>query len=212
MESLSIMDNAAAVGAALLGLVGLAAAATRKASAPSSPSSPSGPSSAQIDRLGQAFAAAGVTDFSPEEFLLLRKWGQIAEMPEEYEPNLVALAVQAQALRDRLGLPVAVRNGYRSPAYNAAVSGAPNSAHLRGAAGDFEVPSAYGTAENDRRIQVEGAKLWLLRPGALAGLGVYQGGRVHLDVFHPGGQGRRSWGSGDLAGVLSEAQGELGQA
>ena len=207
-----MMDNAAALVAALLGLVGLAAAATRKASAPSSPSSPSGPSSAQIDRLGQAFAAAGVKDFSPEEFLLLRKWNQLADMPEEYEPNLVALAVQAQALRDRLGLPVAVRNGYRSPAYNAAVSGAPNSAHLRGAAGDFEVPSALGTAENDRRIQVEGAKLWLLRPGALAGLGVYQGGRVHLDVFHPGGQGRRSWGSGDLAGVLSEAQGELGQA
>jgi len=207
-----MMDNAATVIAALLGLVGLAAAATRKASAPSSPSSPSGASMSQIQRLTQAFAAAGVSDFSPEEFLLLRKWGQLAEMPEEYEPNVVALAVQAQALRDRLGLPVAVRNGYRSPAYNAAVSGAPNSAHLRGAAGDFEVVSAAKTAESGRRIQVEGAKLWLLRPSALAGLGVYQGGRVHLDVFHPGGQGRRSWGSGDLSGVVSEAQAELGQA
>jgi len=142
------MDNAATVIAALLGLVGLAAAATRKASAPSSPS---GASTSQIQRLTQAFAAAGVSDFSPEEFLLLRKWGQLAEMPEEYEPNLVALAVQAQALRDRLGLPVAVRNGYRSPAYNAAVSGAPNSAHLRGAAGDFEVVSAAKTAESGQR-------------------------------------------------------------
>jgi len=203
------MDNASAVVAALLGLVGLAAAATRKASAPSSPS---GASTSQIQRLTQAFAAAGVSDFSPEEFLLLRKWNQLAQMPEEYEPNLVALAVQAQALRDRLGLPVAVRNGYRSPAYNSAVSGAPNSAHLRGAAGDFEVVSAAKTAESGRRIQVESAKLWLLRPSALAGLGVYQGGRVHLDVVHPGGQGRRSWGSSDLSGVVNEAQAELGQA
>jgi len=166
----------------------------------------------QLNRLAVAFQQAGVTNFIPEEFLTLRKWGVVAEMPEEYEDNIVKMAVQAQALRDRVGLPIAVMNGYRSPEYNQAVQGVPNSAHLRGAAADLELPSVHATADQDRELQVDAAKLWLTRTNDIAGLGVYTGGRVHLDVFHPGGLGRRSWGSGDVDGVINQAKAELGQS
>ncbi len=175
--------------------------------APTPPADPS-----QLQRLAVAFQQAGVTNFTPEEFLTLRKWGVIADMPEEYEENIVNLAVQAQELRDALGLPIAVMNGYRSPEYNDAVGGAANSAHLRGAGGDFEIPSVYATSTNDRKLQVDAAKQWLTNTSQLAGLGIYTGGRVHLDVFHSGGLGRRTWGSGDVDGVLDQAKAELGQS
>ena len=168
--------------------------------------------SSQLGRLALAFQQAGVVDFTPEEFLRLRKWGVIADMPPEYEPNLVNVAVQAQALRDRMGIPLVIMNGYRSPEYNTAVGGAANSAHLRGGAIDIEVASPYATSTNDRKLLVESAKLWLTRTSSIAGLGIYTGGRSHLDVFHPGGVGRRSWGSGDLDGVVAQAKAELGQS
>ena len=155
------------------------------------------------------FESAGVFDFQPEEFLLLRKWNELRELPVDLEPNVVAIAIQAQELRDRVGLPIAIRNGWRPKDYNDAVNGAPNSAHLRAAAIDAEIPSDYATADARRRLLVEGAKMWLSNPQELAGLGIYSGSRIHLDVFHPGGQGRRSWGSGDLDGVLQQAESEL---
>lgn len=45
-----------------------------------------------------------------------------------------------QPLRDRLGRPVVVSSGYRSPAVNTAVGGAVASAHLSGRAADITVP------------------------------------------------------------------------
>ena len=45
-----------------------------------------------------------------------------------------------QPLRDHLGRPVVVSSGYRSPALNQAVGGAPNSAHVQGRAADITVP------------------------------------------------------------------------
>jgi len=169
------------------------------------------PGGSQIDRLAVAFAKNGITDFYPEEFLTLRKWGRVVEAPVEYEPNIVNIAIFAQELRNRLGFPLAIKNGYRSPDYNAAVSGAKNSSHLRAAATDIEPLSVYGTSENDRRLEIEGAKMWLQYPDRLAGLGVYGGGRIHLDVFHPGGLGRRTWAD-KTASTVQAAKIELGMA
>lgn len=45
-----------------------------------------------------------------------------------------------QPLRDRLGRPVVVSSGYRSPAVNTAVGGALASAHMSGRAADITVP------------------------------------------------------------------------
>ena len=170
---------------------------------------PSGPSGGQMSRLREAFAQNGITDFNPEEFLTLRKWGTVVAAPVEYETNIVKIAMFAQELRNRLGFPLSIKNGYRPPDYNAAVGGASNSSHLRAAAIDIEPISVYGTPENNRRAEIEGAKMWLQYPDSLSGLGVYGGGRVHLDVFHPGGFGRRTWGD-KTDSTVQAAKAELG--
>ncbi|MFN8760263.1 MAG: D-Ala-D-Ala carboxypeptidase family metallohydrolase [Tagaea sp.] len=45
-----------------------------------------------------------------------------------------------QPLRDRLGRPVVVSSGWRSPAVNALVGGSRNSDHMQGRAADITVP------------------------------------------------------------------------
>lgn len=49
-----------------------------------------------------------------------------------------------QEVRDLLAMPVSIKSGYRSPALNAAVRGAPSSDHLTGHAADFVAPG-YGS-------------------------------------------------------------------
>lgn len=45
-----------------------------------------------------------------------------------------------QSIRDCLGMPMFVSSGYRSPAVNKAVGGAPNSQHMQGLAADLKCP------------------------------------------------------------------------
>lgn len=49
-------------------------------------------------------------------------------------------AIGLEAIRTRLGAPLHVSSGYRSPALNAAVGGSRNSAHVDGDAVDFICP------------------------------------------------------------------------
>ena len=58
--------------------------------------------------------------------------------------NLRRLANRLEAVRSVFGYPIVISSGYRSPALNAAVGGAPNSAHMTGCAADLIVPG-YGT-------------------------------------------------------------------
>lgn len=58
--------------------------------------------------------------------------------PEIVE-NLKRLAGALEWIRSRLGKPVNVTSGYRSPAVNKAVGGAANSAHMSGLAADINV-------------------------------------------------------------------------
>ena len=176
---------------------------------PDDPYVPPSGNGSQVDRLRAAFKSNGITSFTPEEFLTLRKWGRLADMPTQYEGNLVRIAMFAQELRDRMGIPLAIKNGYRSKEYNSFVNGAPNSSHLRGAAIDVEPVSIYGTPENDLKLAVESAKLWLTYPQELAGFAYYGGGRVHLDVFHQGGVGRRTWAD-RTDGIVAQAKSDLG--
>lgn len=61
--------------------------------------------------------------------------------PESVRKNLDKLCDYVlQPLRDKLGKPIVVTSGYRSPAVNAAIGGARNSAHMSGLAADIHVP------------------------------------------------------------------------
>jgi uncharacterized protein YcbK (DUF882 family) len=44
-----------------------------------------------------------------------------------------------QIMRDKLGKPMTIHSGYRTPEYNKKVGGSPNSQHLKGTACDFSV-------------------------------------------------------------------------
>ena len=66
-----------------------------------------------------------------------------------HEPALDTL----QALRDRLGKPLIVTSGYRSPEHNEAVDGAPHSKHMEGTAFDISManhdPVAFEAAARE---------------------------------------------------------------
>lgn len=64
--------------------------------------------------------------------------------PEGVVSNLRVTAAMLQAIRNKLGKPVVISSGYRSPELNRAVRGSPNSDHMRGNAADITVPG-YGT-------------------------------------------------------------------
>lgn len=104
----------------------------------------------------------------------------------EAEANLPKTAGMLEALRAALSAelgrdcPVKVLSGYRSPAHNAAVGGAPKSYHLRGMAAD--VTCAFASPALVQRIARR-----LQARGLIGGLGVYAG-FSHVD-WGP----RRSW-------------------
>ena len=60
--------------------------------------------------------------------------------PDEVLENLYILAMALEEVRARLGRPIVISSGYRSPALNAAVGGAANSAHVLGYAADLTCP------------------------------------------------------------------------
>jgi len=80
-----------------------------------------------------------------------------------------ALLTALEALRAECGgRPLRIVSGYRSPAYNASVGGAPDSRHIHGDAAD--IPEGYCTV-----AQAEAA--------GFAGIGTGKTGTpVHLDV------------------------------
>ncbi|MEI4235243.1 YcbK family protein [Roseovarius sp. D22-M7] len=69
-------------------------------------------------------------NFSPAE-IACRGTGQIKLHPEALD--------KLQALRDRLGKPLIVNSGYRSPEHNRAVGGAKRSKHMEGTAFDISM-------------------------------------------------------------------------
>jgi hypothetical protein len=77
-----------------------------------------------------------------------------------------------QALRDRLGKPLIVRSGYRSPEHNRAVDGAPRSKHMEGTA--FDIAMA-----NHDPADFEAAA----REVGFLGFGFYpRSGFMHIDL------------------------------
>ena len=137
---------------------------------------------------------AGVEHFTAREFLRLRRTGEFADLPDEYADAACRVLLLADEVRRRYGGPVSVGNGYRPTAYNRLVGGAKRSQHLFGAAVDLD--PLDGRKAEFQRIA---ARVWLDCPKRAAGLGVYSGGRVHLDVPSGGGGARRRFWGGSPA-------------
>lgn len=111
--------------------------------------------------------------------------------------NLTLLAnLLLEPIRSLLGHdPLLISSGYRSPAVNRAVGGAPTSAHLQGLAADFTCPG-YGTPRQvcqaivDARLRFdqlifEGSWVHIALPPDAAHLGEYRRD-VLTAVFVPG--------------------------
>ena len=99
------------------------------------------------------------------------------------DSRLRPLCKAIQAIRDAFGRPITVISAYRTPAYNAAVGGAPKSQHMEGRAADFVVADVAPAAVYRKILDLYGV-------GALeiGGAGLYpptsrrKVGFVHLDV------------------------------
>ena len=77
--------------------------------------------------------------------------------PPDVLRNLQRLAQGLEEVRTRLGgLPLLISSGYRCPALNRAVKGAPNSLHMQGLAVDFTVPRFGTVLQTARAVAASG--------------------------------------------------------
>lgn len=60
-------------------------------------------------------------------------------VPQHLIPNVKALAVNLQVIRSYFNEPIIINSGYRTPAYNKLVGGAPASQHLLANAADIRI-------------------------------------------------------------------------
>lgn len=111
-------------------------------------------------------------DFNRDEFH--SKDG--ARMPVEVANNIRELANNLQVIRDYFNLPISISSGYRSPAHNRKIGGAPNSQHLYGRAADF-------TVKGKSPIEVAKVIESLIAAGKIkqGGIGIYPTW-VHYDI------------------------------
>jgi len=146
-----------------------------------------------LEDLQTALTAGGIVHFTAKEITYLPKSKRekyIVPQGQLFE-NMVNVAYLAEHIRLALGAPLTVSSGYRPEWYNTAVGGAPNSAHLRAAALDLNAHSS-----NDAlKLKSIAEMMWKGQEYRFAGLGFYQNvpRRIHIDVMHPDGKGRRRW-------------------
>ena len=104
--------------------------------------------------------------------------------PANLWDNIVPTLDMADQLRELFGKPLKILSAYRSPAYNKAIGGAPNSFHRKFMALDL-APLKGGSTETKR---LQGCTEILINKGILTGgVGRYGWG-VHLDCGP-----RRDW-------------------
>lgn len=108
-----------------------------------------------------------IKHFSRKEFAC--KCGKCGGFPVEPDLDMVRVA---DAIRERLGVPVGVNSGVRCKNHNAAVGGVSNSQHVYGTAADLGKPSGVSVATM-AAIAEE------LMPNT-GGIGIYSWG-IHID-------------------------------
>ncbi|SMG35469.1 YcbK family protein [Sphingobacterium psychroaquaticum] len=99
------------------------------------------------------------------------------QVPVQFLDNVRTLAINLQVLRDHIGEPVLITgSGYRTPAHNKAVGGAPLSQHLTASGGDIN-------AKNYTPKKLAAVIEKLIAEGKMkqGGIGVYPG-FVHYDI------------------------------
>lgn len=98
------------------------------------------------------------------------------KVPLSLFSNVQELAQNLQVLRDDIGEPVRVNSGYRTPAYNKKIGGAPKSQHTLAKAADITAKS-FTPRQLAARIEK------LIKAGKMrqGGIGIYPG-FVHYDV------------------------------
>lgn len=79
-----------------------------------------------------------------------------------------------EQLRRLAGAPVTVHAGYRCPQHNQAVGGVPHSEHTLGLAADIDLPGLSLQRMYELALEVP--------QFAQGGIGVYDGGFLHVDV------------------------------
>ena len=79
-----------------------------------------------------------------------------------------------EKLRALAGVPVVIHAGYRCPEHNAAVGGVPHSEHTLGLAADVALPGLSLQRMYELALKVP--------QFAQGGIGVYDGGFLHVDV------------------------------
>ncbi len=85
-----------------------------------------------------------------------------------------ALIDALEQLRGLAGKPVLIHDGYRCPTHNQAVGGVSDSEHTRGMAADVGIPGFTLQRMYELALQIPAL--------AGGGIGVYDGGFLHLDV------------------------------
>lgn len=128
------------------------------------------------------FSKLNLKHFSPSELRFLgasnsrgRAMGLNTLPPKHLWPNLARVAIAADAIRSIFGYPITILSAYRSPAYNSAIKGVPDSQHVLAKALDLK-PS---------NNNVEGLHLIAKK---LRSKGLFSGGIgkyptfVHIDV------------------------------
>lgn len=98
------------------------------------------------------------------------------KVPPELMANVQELANNLQVLRDDIGEPLHVNSGYRTPAYNKKIGGAPKSQHPKAKAGDITAKS-FTPKQLAARIE----KLIAAGKMKQGGIGIYPG-FTHYDV------------------------------
>lgn len=116
--------------------------------------------------------------FSREEFAQHAAHGfQSVPYPEEWiDSRLKPLCEVLEAIRAKLGKPISIMSGYRTPEYNESIHGAKNSQHCQGRAADIRVSGIAASA-------VHAVILSMYKSGEIniGGLGKYNS-FVHVDI------------------------------
>ena len=109
-----------------------------------------------------------IKHFKPEEFISPRD--KYAQLIHGYAMDEKLIRI-LEAIRARLGRPMKINSGYRSPEYNQAIGGAVHSQHKLGKAADIAIKSQEEGEEIEK----------LAREYGIGGVGRYNT-FIHLDT------------------------------